>query len=189
VDGACEHAGSSNPAAARKAGLGRIGAQCTPPLGPEARYGKRMPEIQSLGEVREALVRARTIAVLGAHEQPSRPAFYVPDYLRSQGYRVLPVNPVLAGKSLWGEPVRATLAELGEPVDIVDVFRLPHFLPGHAADILAMRPRPRLVWLQLGIRNDDFAKTMIEAGIDVVQDRCTLADHRSMGVGPVGAPP
>lgn len=144
-----------------------------------------MPEIESLPAIRDVLARARTIAVLGAHHQPSRPAFYVPEYLHSQGYRVLPVNPTLVGTTLWGEPVRATLAELGEPVDLVDVFRLAELLPGHLADVLAMSPRPRLVWLQLGIRNDAFAKALLDAGIDVVQDRCTLADHRGLGLGPV----
>jgi uncharacterized protein len=144
-----------------------------------------MPEIESLPEIRDVLARARTIAVLGAHHQPSRPAFYVPDYLHAQGYRVVPVNPTLVGTTLWGEPVRATLAELGEPVDIVDVFRLAEVLPSHLPDILAMKPPPRLVWLQLGIRNEGFAEALVAADIDVVQDRCTLADHRGFGLGQV----
>jgi predicted CoA-binding protein len=144
-----------------------------------------MPEIESLPEIRAVLERTRTIAVLGAHHHPSRPAFYVPDYLRVQGYRILPVNPTLVGTTLWGEPVRATLAEIGEPIDMVDVFRLAELLPGHLADLLAMKPPPRLVWLQLGIRNNAFANALVAAGIDVVQDRCTLADHQSLGLGPV----
>ena len=144
-----------------------------------------MPEIESLTEIRDVLVRTRTIAVLGAHHQPSRPAFYVPDYLHEQGYRVIPVNPTLVGTTLWGEPVRATLAEIGEPIDMVDVFRLAEVLPSHLGDILAMKPLPRVVWLQLGIVNDAFAEALVAAGIDVVQDRCTLADHQSLGLGPV----
>jgi predicted CoA-binding protein len=145
-----------------------------------------MPELQTEAQIREVLARARVIALLGAHDQPSRPAFYVPDYLHQQGYRILPVNPALAGRTLWGETVRATLAEIGEPVDMVDVFRRPELLPGHTEDILAMKPLPRVVWLQLGIRNDAFARAIAAAGIDVVQDRCALADHRRMGIGPVG---
>lgn len=129
----------------------------------------------------EILRAAETIAVLGAHHEPRRPAFYVPDYLASVGYRVLPVNPTLLGETLWGEPVRATLAELGEPVDIVDVFRRSAVIPDHVDDILAMSPRPAVVWLQLGIRNQGAADRLAEAGIEVIQDRCTLADHRSMG--------
>jgi predicted CoA-binding protein len=142
-----------------------------------------MAEITTPAAITEALRAARTIAVLGAHEDPSRPAFYVPDYLHAQGYRILPVNAMLAGKTLWGERVRASLAELGESVDIVDVFRRPEALPAHLDDLLAMSPRPRLVWLQLGIRNDDFARAVQAAGIDIVQDRCTLADHRAFGLG------
>lgn len=145
-----------------------------------------MAEITTPAALTSVLRAARTIAVLGAHHEPARPAFYVPDYLHAQGYRILPVNAVLPGQTLWGEPVRKTLAELGEPVDIVDVFRRPDLLPGHLDDLLAMSPRPRLVWLQLGIRNDAFARAVEAAGIDVVQDRCTLADHRALGIGRVG---
>lgn len=145
-----------------------------------------MAELTTDPEVAEVLGAARTIAVLGAHEQPQKPAFYVPEYLHERGYRILPVNPVLAGKVLWGETVRATLAELGEPVDLVDVFRRPELLMGHMADLLAMKPRPKLVWLQLGIRDDAFARAAQAAGMDVVQDRCTLADHRRLRIGRVG---
>jgi len=144
-----------------------------------------MAELHTDQQITAVLREARTVAVLGAHEQPTRPAFYVPDYLYGQGYRVLPVNPALAGKTLWGETVRATLAEITEKVDLVDVFRRPELLPEHLADILAMKARPRLVWLQQGIRNDDFAKAIEAAGMDVVQDRCTLAEHRRLHVGRV----
>jgi uncharacterized protein len=151
-----------------------------------------MAELTTDPRIAEALRRARVIAVLGAHTEPSRPAFYVPDYLHGQGYRILPVNPGLTGQTLWGEPVRPSLAALGEAVDIVDVFRRSDLLPGHLDDLLAMAPRPLLVWLQLGVRNDAFARAVEAAGIDVVQNRCTLADHRRLGVGraPSGrAPP
>lgn len=147
-----------------------------------------MPELTKPDEIASALRAARTIAILGAHRDPSRPAHYVPDYLHAQGYRIVPVNPALVGETLFGEPVRSTLAEVGEPVDIVDVFRRPELLPAHLEDILAMSPLPKLVWLQLGIRNDAFARSILAAGIDVVQSRCTLADHRAMGIGPVGRP-
>ena len=90
-----------------------------------------MTELTTDPQIAAALRQARTIAVLGAHPEPSRAAFYVPDYLHAQGYRVIPVNPQLAGRALWGEPVRGSLAEVGEPVDIVDVFRRPDLLPGH----------------------------------------------------------
>ncbi len=121
---------------------------------------------------------ARAWWVLGAHCEPHRPAFYVPDYLHRHGYRVIPVNPGLAGETLWGGRVCPSLVELGEPIDLVDVFRRPDALDGHLADFLAMRPPPRVVWFQLGIRNDRVAARLVAAGIDVVQDRCTMADHR-----------
>lgn len=144
-----------------------------------------MPELTTRQQIEGALRAARTIAILGAHHEASRPAFYVPDYLHGQGYRIIPVNPAFVGRTLWGEPVRATLAEIGEPIDIVDVFRRPELLPGHLDDILAMKPRPKIVWLQLGIRNDAFARAIVDAGMDVVQDRCTLAEHRAAGIGRV----
>lgn len=131
--------------------------------------------------MRRVLEASRTVAVLGAHVEPGKPAFYVPDYLAANGYRVLPVNPGFAGRRLWGEPCRERLADLEGPVDLVDVFRRSEHLPGHLGDILAMEPRPAVVWLQLGIRHDAFAAALIAAGIDVVQDRCTMADHRTLG--------
>jgi predicted CoA-binding protein len=145
-----------------------------------------MAEFTTDSQIAGALRAARTIAVLGAHQSPDKPAFYVPDYLHEQGYRILPVNPQLAGKTLWGEPVRAMLAELGEPVDIVDVFRRPELLPAHLDDLLAMKPLPRLVWLQLGIRNDAFARAVQDAGMDIVQSHCMLADHRRWSIPPIG---
>lgn len=145
-----------------------------------------MPEISSPSAIRSLLASARTIAVLGASETPARAGHYVPAYLHEQGYRVVAVNPLLAGKVLWGEVARATLAEITDPIDIVDVFRRPDQLASHLDDITAMRPLPKVVWLQLGIREDAFAASVMKAGIDVVQDRCTLADHRGFSVGRVG---
>ena len=146
-----------------------------------------MQELTAQEDVRRVLVEARTVAVLGAHVAPAKPAHYVPDYLYGQGYRSLPVNPVFAGETLWGERVRGTLAELRQPVDVVDVFRRGELIPAHVADVLAMEPGPKLVWLQLGVRNDDAAAELLAAGIEVIQDRCMLADHRSFGLGPVGS--
>lgn len=139
-------------------------------------------EIERIQDVKDVLVRARTIAVLGAHPSATRPASYVPAYLRNVGYRVIPVNPRFAGQELFGERVRGRLDEIGEPVDIVDVFRRSEDVPSHVDEILAMSPRPAVVWLQAGITNDDAAARLIAAGIDVVQDRCTLADHRTFGL-------
>jgi uncharacterized protein len=126
------------------------------------------------------LRESRTVAVLGAKAQPSAPAYYVPAYLASVGYRVRPVNPTLAGARILGEPVIPTLADLPEPVDVIDVFRRPEFLPGHAAEILALPWRPSVVWFQLGIRHDGAAQRLARAGIRVVQDRCMMPEHRRL---------
>ena len=133
--------------------------------------------------LREILSGSPTVAVLGIHREPKKAAFYVPEYLHDVGYRILGVNPNFAGETMFGEPVRATLADLREPVDLVDVFRRGEQIPDHVDDILAMKPRPKVVWFQLGIRNDDAAKILEAANIVVVQNRCTLADHQRLGLG------
>ncbi|HEX7843835.1 MAG TPA: CoA-binding protein [Kofleriaceae bacterium] len=134
--------------------------------------------------LREILATSPTIAVLGVHHEPEKAAFYVPEYLYDEGYRIIGVNPQFRGRELFGERVRDTLAEIGEPVDLVDVFRRAELLPQHVEDILAMQPRPKVVWFQLGIKNDEVARILEAAGITVVQNRCTLADHQRLGLGP-----
>ena len=122
----------------------------------------------------------RTVAVLGAKGEAGEPAFYVPAYLKSRGYRILPVNPTRAGERMLGETVVATLADLAEPVDVIEVFRRPQFLPGHASEILRLPWKPAVVWFQLGIRHDAAAAELTRAGIRVVQDRCMMPEHRRL---------
>ena len=126
------------------------------------------------------LHEARTVAVLGAKADMAAPAHYVPAYLTARGYRVRPVNPALAGRRVLNEPVVATLADLAEPVDLIDVFRRPEYLPGHAAEIVRLPWKPAVVWFQLGIRHDGAAETLARAGIRVVQDRCMMPEHRRL---------
>lgn len=133
--------------------------------------------------LREILSGSPTVAVLGIHREPEKAAFYVPEYLHDEGYRIIGVNPRFAGQDLFGEKVRTTLAEIGEPIDLVDVFRRGEHIGTHVDDILAMKPHPRVVWFQLGIRNDEAAAKLEAAGITVVQSRCTLADHQRLGLG------
>lgn len=133
--------------------------------------------------IREILEGSPTIAVLGVHHEPEKAAFYVPEYLADEGYRIIGVNPNFTDKELFGSKVRATLAEIDEPVDLVDVFRRAEDIPAHVEDILAMKPRPKVVWFQLGIKNEDAARILEAAGITVVQNRCTLADHQRLGMG------
>lgn len=132
-------------------------------------------------EIRVAeLVRsARRVAVLGikTEAQADQPAFYVPSYLQSAGLEVLPV-PVYYPDvtTILGQPVYRRVADVPGPIDIVDVFRRSQDVPAHLDDLLAAKPRA--VWLQTGIRNDQAAERLLNAGILVVQNRCLMVDHR-----------
>jgi predicted CoA-binding protein len=126
------------------------------------------------------LRESRTIAVLGAKVLRSAPAHYVPAYLHSCGYKIYPVNPTLMGHVVFEEQIIGALADLRTPVDVVEVFRRPEYLPGHAREILALPWRPQAVWFQLGIRNDEAAAELAAAGIRVVQDRCMMPEHRRL---------
>jgi predicted CoA-binding protein len=126
------------------------------------------------------LKEARTVAVLGAKADPDVPAHYVPAYLQQHGYALRAVNPVIAGRSVFGAPAVATLAELPEPVDVIEIFRRPTNLPAHAGEILELPWRPPVVWFQLGIRHDRAAERLARAGIRVVQDRCMMPEHRRL---------
>lgn len=141
-----------------------------------------MAIVTDLTEVRRILTEARVIAVLGASPTPRRAGHYVGAYLAEHGYQVHPVNPVRVGTEIWGRPVVATLADLSVEPDLIDVFRRAEHVPAHVPEILAMARLPAVVWLQLGIRHDGAAAELSAAGISVVQDRCTLADHRRFGL-------
>jgi len=126
------------------------------------------------------LREAKTIAVVGAKADLGEPAYYVPAYLAARGYRILPVNPVFAGREFHGALVVGTVADLGETPDVVEIFRRPEYLVDHAREILALSPRPSTVWFQLGIVNDEAAERLARAGIRVVQNRCMMPDHRRL---------
>ena len=132
--------------------------------------------------VAELVRSARRVAVLGikTEEQSGQPAFYVPRYLADAGLDVIPV-PVYYPDvtTILGKPVYRKVADVPGPIDIVDVFRRPSDLPKHVDDLLAAKPRA--VWMQSGIRNDEVAETLARAGIRVVQDRCLMVDHRRYG--------
>lgn len=141
-----------------------------------------MTQLQSIPDVIRILTENRVIAVVGFHRDPMKPAHYVPEYLHRQGYTVIPVNPALAarGESFFGQRAVATLAEITTPVDVVEIFRRSDKVHEHLQDILNMTPPPRVVWMQQGIRDEHTAQTLTGRGIDVVQDRCMLADHRAL---------
>jgi uncharacterized protein len=130
--------------------------------------------------IAEILRATRTIAVLGikTEAQGDQPAYYVPEYLHRVGYEMIPV-PVyhLDSKEILGQPVFHSLAAIGRPIDMVNVFRRGHDIPPHIDDILAAKPK--FVWLQTGIYNEEAARCFAEAGMKVVQNRCLmLADER-----------
>ena len=131
-------------------------------------------------EVVRVLRESKTVAVLGANVRESKAAHYVPKYLYGEGYTIYPVNPVHDGKTLFGEPFCGNLRDLKRPIDVVDVFRRSEALPEHVEDILAMEPLPKVVWLQSGIRHDEVAQQLSDAGINVIQSRCMLADHQRL---------
>jgi predicted CoA-binding protein len=121
------------------------------------------------------------IAVLGIKTEAQRdlPAFYVPEYMARAGYDIVPVPVYFPDATeILGRPVYRKVAAVPGPVDMVNVFRRPKDIPPHVDDILAAQPR--VVWLQLGIRHDQAAETFARAGIQVVQDRCLLVEHRRL---------
>ena len=134
----------------------------------------------SLQDVKPALENTKRIAVIGVSASPEKPAHYVPEYMLENGYEIVPVNASLAGQDMFGKTVRPSLSEIEGAVDMVDMFRRSEHLDGHLEDILAMNPRPKFVWLQLGIRNDEFAAQLEAVGIEVIQDRCLMADHHNL---------
>src|SRR6266850_8553834 len=123
---------------------------------------------------------SKTVAVLGAKADSAEPAYYVPAYLHSRGYRIRPVNPRVAGRRLHDAETVPSLRDLAEPADVIEIFRRPEYLPGHADEILTLAWRPTAVWFQLGITNAAAAEKLARAGIHVVQDRCMMPEHRRL---------
>jgi hypothetical protein len=146
-----------------------------------APHDHRIDDDARIGEL---LRSVRTIAVLGikTEAQSDQPAYYVPAFAQRAGFEVIPV-PVYYPevREILGRPVFRTLASITTPVDMVNVFRRPGDVPAHLDDILAARPR--VVWMQLGIRNEAVADRLADAGIDVVQDRCLMVELRRHGFG------
>lgn len=132
-------------------------------------------------QIRDLLNGAKRVAVLGikTEAQSSQPAFYVPQYMKNAGFEIVPV-PVYYPEAteILGVKVYRSLAEIPFEIDLVNVFRRPNDITAHVADILAKKPKA--VWFQSGIRNDEAAKTFAENGIKVVQDLCLMVEHRAL---------
>src|SRR5512143_1458005 len=130
-------------------------------------------------QIRAILERVKTIAMVGASPNWNRPSYFVMKYLQSKGYRVIPVNPVIAGKPLLGEMAYAGLRDIPVPVDMVEVFRTSAEVPPIIDDAIAIGAK--VVWMQLGVRNDEAAKKAEAAGIEVVMNRCPKIEFGRLG--------
>ncbi len=130
-------------------------------------------------KIRGILQRVRTIALVGASANPARPSFGVMQYLLAKGYRVIPVNPGLAGQDLQGQRVYAGLHDIPGPVDMVDIFRIADAVPGIVEDAIAIDAK--VVWMQLGVRHDAAAARAEAAGIEVIMNRCPAIELERLG--------
>ena len=136
-------------------------------------------------DIAELLAGARTIAMVGASDQPSRPSYGVMKFLQDHGYRVLPVNPQIAGQHVHGEFVWTELGDIGMPIDIVDVFRRPD-AAGDAVD-QAIFVGAKAVWMQIGVIDEQAAARAEAAGLKVVMDRCPKIEIPRLGLPRVTA--
>jgi predicted CoA-binding protein len=127
--------------------------------------------------IRDVLGSVKTIAVVGASANPARPSYGVMRFLIDKGYRVLPVNPGHAGGEILGQTVYARLADIGESVDMVDVFRAADQLSGVIDEALALDPKPRVIWGQLTVRDDKAAEKAEAEGVTVIMDRCPAIEY------------
>ena len=138
--------------------------------------------LESSDQIRDLLQRVRRVAVIGikTEAQSFQPAYYVPEYIQSAGYEVIPV-PVYYPEvtTILGERVYRRVTDIPGDVDLVNVFRRSADVPPHVDDILGKKPKA--VWMQSGIRNDEVAERLARAGIDVVQDRCLMVEVRRIG--------
>lgn len=127
--------------------------------------------------IRAILNTVKTIAMVGVSPKDNRPSYFAFKYLLERGYHMIPVNPGQAGKALLGQTVYAQLADIPEPVDMVDIFRASqHALP-IVQEALAMNPRPSVIWMQLTVRNDEAARLAEDAGLKVVMNRCPKIEY------------
>jgi predicted CoA-binding protein len=136
-------------------------------------------------DITELLANARTIAMVGASDRPDRPSNRVMKFLQDQGYRVIPVNPQITGEHIHGEYVWRELTQIGEPIDIVDIFRRP-IAAGEAVDE-AIAVGAKAVWMQIGVINEEAARRAEEAGLKVVMDRCPKIEIPRLGLTPIRA--
>ena len=136
-------------------------------------------------EIKALLEQTRTIALVGASDRPARPSYRVMQSLQAHGYRVIPVNPQITGEHVHGEFVFRELSQLGDPIDMVDIFR-NSAAAGEAVD-QAIAVGAKAVWMQLGVINEEAAARAEAAGLKVVMDRCPAIEIPRLGVAPIAA--
>lgn len=139
-----------------------------------------MTEIYSDEFLKDVLKRSQVVAVVGVSANPVRPSYYVARYLKLKGYRVIPVNPGLAGQKLFGETVVASLSEIKVPVDMVDIFRRSEAVPAITEEALAHLPGLKTLWMQIGVVHDQAAATARAAGVDVIMNRCPKIEYQRL---------
>ncbi|MGB3553879.1 MAG: CoA-binding protein [Jannaschia sp.] len=130
--------------------------------------------------LREVLTRVRSFACVGVSPDPVRPSHFVARYLSLRGYRVVPVNPVHAGTRLFGEEVVPDLTSLTGPIDVLDIFRRPEFVPALVEEGLRVLPGLQVVWLQVGIVSPEAEAMCIEAGVTFIQNRCPKIEYQRL---------
>lgn len=135
-------------------------------------------------DIYDLLANTRTIAMIGASDRPDRPSHRVMAFLQRHGYRVIPVNPQITGEHVHGEYVWRELSQIGEPIDLVDIFRRPQ-AAGEAVDE-AIAAGAKAVWMQLGVINEEAAARAEAAGLKVVMDRCPAIEIPRLGVPSIG---
>ncbi|ESY83144.1 CoA-binding protein [Mesorhizobium sp. LNHC221B00] len=127
----------------------------------------------------------KTIAMVGASANDVRPSYFVLKYLLAKGFSVFPINPGQAGKEILGRMTYARLADIPEPIDMVDIFRAPAAVPGIVDQVLLLDPLPKVIWMQLGVRHDEAAARAEAAGIKVVMNRCPKIEYGKLS-GEIG---
>jgi uncharacterized protein len=127
--------------------------------------------------IRGILNTVKTIAMVGISPKDVRPSYFAFKYLLERGYRMIPVNPGQVGGDILGQPVYARLADIPGPIDMIDIFRAPQFVPATVEEALALTPRPQVIWMQLGIRNEEAARLAEANGLKVVMNRCPKIEY------------
>jgi len=127
--------------------------------------------------IRGILNTVRTVDMVGISPKDNRPSYFAFKYLLERGYNMIAINPGQAGKEILGRKVYARLADVPEPIDMVDVFRAPQYAPQIVTEALALNPRPQVIWMQLGVRNDEAAAMAEAGGMKVVMNRCPKIEY------------